>query len=233
MMIKIQATLAFAAALSVSAGATDDSNTPSGGLRRGNHAGIRESGLRPAETRQRLRGLAANPGPGELVCEEDTANEGSVLCSFRVVAPTDTHTGTILHDCHGASSSSLNNLCYAIDLSRVPIANVQIPATQPSIPPAAPIGIGGELNSIPVPSPIATTATDPSSPPTSTPTEEFVSPIVNLNPGCPAQSDLPFTGDECPYEGTYYSCEYITSWDGPFMQCRCNDDGIFYCRAIQ
>merc|ERR1711933_396998 len=122
---------------------------------------------------------------------------------FRVVPPSDANTATVLRDCLTVSGI---DLCLAADVSAASLLKT------------APMGVDFKPNTVTLPPPVSTSNPPPTPPPTE---EPFVSPVVNLNPDCPPQTMVPVSGDKCIFQKkNYYSCEYMTSWDAPLIQCR-------------
>jgi hypothetical protein len=64
-------------------------------------------------------------GLGEMICEEHPRLDGSVVCSFRTMPPTDMVSNTIQKDCLYTTTSD-TNFCLATQVNRVPF-NYQIP----------------------------------------------------------------------------------------------------------
>merc|ERR1712003_532913 len=145
----------------------------------------------------------------DMVCGEHGAKDGSIVCTFRAMPPSNPNTATIIHDCLKISGS---DLCLAADIS---MESLIVP---------------GESNNIIVPSPVSA----PNLPPTPPPTQEVNVPIqiFNGNPACPPQNEVPESGDSCDYSGKYFACDYFSSLSGPRIQCRCNHDNLFYCRTV-
>ena len=91
---------------------------------------------------------------------------------FCVVPPPNTSATTNISYCHGASR--VQSTCYIVGVSRVASGEpLPIPATP---------------NNFPIPSPTTTP------PPTD--------PIINLNPSCPPQDQVPVSRDSCAFSGT-------------------------------
>jgi hypothetical protein len=224
MMIKHQSTILFAAALSTTM--ASDSTLLRGGSRRNTNidSDNNNSNDKHQEVRRKLLQL------GDMACEEDTVNDGSIVCSFRIVPPTNTISGAILDDCLSVSGT---DLCLNADISIGPLGGAE------PQPPAYVFGevhsVNVQSNSATVPSPEASSNPPPQNPSVtfSSSTQESVLTINNANPGCPPQNQVPRSGDSCNYSGRYYACDYFEQeLNGARTQCRCNHDGLFYCRGV-
>jgi len=75
--------------------------------------------------RRSLVSLDMTIGLGEMICEEHPRLDGSVVCSFRTMPPTDMVSNTIQKDCLYTTTSD-TNFCLATQVNRVPF-NYQIP----------------------------------------------------------------------------------------------------------
>ena len=99
MLMKLQAMVLFAAAAS-----NDEGTAPDAGPRgRRNHSD--EDELRQGRVLLEIDGMA---------CEEHSAKDGFVVCTFRAMPPSNPNTAKTIHDCLKVSGS---DLCLAADIS--------------------------------------------------------------------------------------------------------------------
>lgn len=77
------------------------------------------------DERRNLVALDMTIGLGEMICKEHPRKDGSVVCSFRTMPPTDLVSNTIQKDCLYTTTSN-SNFCLATQVNRVPF-NYEIP----------------------------------------------------------------------------------------------------------
>lgn len=77
------------------------------------------------DERRNLVALDMTIGLGDMICKEHPRKDGSVVCSFRTMPPTDLVSNTIQKDCLYTTTSN-SNFCLATQVNRVPF-NYQIP----------------------------------------------------------------------------------------------------------
>jgi hypothetical protein len=140
----------FLATLAVASSANKESTS----LLRGNG-----NNGEPEALGRELLEMDMNMGLGRMVCQERIPVDGSVVCQFRVMPPSDLTTDEILHDCLYSSATG-SNFCLSSDVNRVRATevpdyaffndpSVSVPPQNPVTPSVLPIGQVGVCPSVP------------------------------------------------------------------------------------